>query len=227
MSHTQVIVPLMVLATGVVVVAIVFYFTCFARRRRMLALMEWANNENLDFDPDGDGTEASLFPELNSLPPTAECAENVFTGLWRGYAIHAFDYHFSKQTDPTSSEGVLSVLIVEAPCPLKPLFLRPKQLKDSVAQVMGAVAIQFETAAFNRRFLVQAADRKWAYDVLQPRALELLLQAAPFNIEFSERYVAASRGGLFSLRAYAQALTLVVGLLPEFVRQEEYARGTT
>ena len=229
MIPPQYIVPPLIFVVGAAIIASVTLATRWGCRKRRMALAAWAQKEGLYFSPERDDLMVNQFSDLKCFDHGRDrYAENVISGAWQGYGIQAFDYHFTSGYGRTETDHAFPALVVGAPARLKPLFIRPAGFRDKVAQTMGTEDIQFESAEFNRKFVVHAPDRKWAYDVLHPRAMELLLQTPSLAIEFSERSVIASRDGCFKVPDFAQALALVVGLLdllPNYVMQQEVVGG--
>ena len=65
------------------------------------------------------------------------------------------------------------------------LLVRPQGCLDAIAEHFGAEDIDFESASFNRRFLVRASSKRFAYDILHPGMMALLMdtEAAPVLID--------------------------------------------
>ncbi len=65
------------------------------------------------------------------------------------------------------------------------LLVRPQGCLDDVAERFGAEDIDFESASFNRRFLVRASSKRFAYEILHPGMIALLMdtEAAPVLID--------------------------------------------
>jgi hypothetical protein len=61
------------------------------------------------------------------------------------------------------------------PVPVPDLSVAPESLLSRVGEAFGFSDIHLESEDFNRRFRVHASDSKFAYDVLSPRTMELLL----------------------------------------------------
>lgn len=58
-------------------------------------------------------------------------------------------------------------------CP--PLSIRPENVFDKIAGALGFDDIDFESEEFSRRFHVKSSDKKFAYDLIEPRMMEFLL----------------------------------------------------
>ena len=229
MNFAHYIVPLLVIVSGAVLIAVIFSIRQRTALKRLASLEAWADEAGLFISPLRDDMLLNQFSDLQCFDQGSDqFADNVISGAWQGYSVQAFDFHYTKEYGRSEVERVFSALVVGAPSRLKPLFIRPAEFKDHLAQAFGAQDIHFESAEFNRIFVVQAPDRKWAFDVLHPRAMALLLRTPSFAIEFSERSVLVAGRRRFQAGEYAQALALVVGLLellPKYAMQQEVAAG--
>lgn len=65
------------------------------------------------------------------------------------------------------------------------LRVRPEGVADRVKSAVGLDDIDFESAEFSRRYHVASRDRRFAYDVLHPRAIELLLEPGTPRFEIA------------------------------------------
>jgi hypothetical protein len=107
-------------------------------------------------------------------------ATNVLTGTYEGLPVVAFDYSY--ETHSTDSKGHRSTTVhrygvcaLRLPSWLPTLELTPETLLSRVAGALGLGDVELESEDFNRSFRVSASDPKFAYDVLHPRTMELLL----------------------------------------------------
>ncbi len=57
----------------------------------------------------------------------------------------------------------------------KNLLIRPEDLSDKIASTVGFQDIDFESKEFNKRFRIQASDKKIAYDIIHPQMIEFIL----------------------------------------------------
>ena len=74
-------------------------------------------------------------------------------------------------------------VIVRTPFARLPdLVVRPEGLFDKLAGVFGFDDIDFESEEFSRKYHVKSADKRFAYDVLHPRMLQMLLASKPHEI---------------------------------------------
>jgi hypothetical protein len=106
--------------------------------------------------------------------------------------------------------------VVDTGLPLKPLFIRPEGFFDKVTEFVGLDDIDFESAEFSQKFFVKAPDRRWAYDVLHQKTMELMLAYPRFYIEFQGTQVMAYYDNrTFSLGDFSSALKVVTTILED------------
>jgi hypothetical protein len=198
-----------------------------ARRRKEIAA--WAASKGLRFSEMKDHGMKDRFPDYDCLKQGDDrYALNIIEGDWAGRPILAFDYHY--ETHSTDSKGnrqthnhYFSAVILDSGLHLKPLFLRPEGLFDKLKGFFGFEDINFESAEFSRKFYVKAQDRKWAYDVIHARAMEYLLAAPRFSMQFSGRHVIAYTASTFTPAQFESAAETIRGLLdllPQYVLDE-------
>lgn len=197
-------------------------------QQRNNALAAWCARHQFSLNPSRDHAFDEMFPEFACLRGGSNrYAYNIINGRWDGRDLIAFDYHY--ETHSTDSKGRsqthhhhFSAVMLRTDLTLKPLVIRAENLFDKIAGVFGFDDIDFESAEFSRRFCVKSPDRRWAYDVLHPRAIQFLLDSPKFSIELDGRYVMAWRGGRFSVADREAALRVIDGLLdqlPAYVRE--------
>lgn len=160
-----------------------------AERERIAALNAMAARFNLSFDPSNSGhwhqhQHFSLFTRGHS-----KRAYNTFRGVVgageRAISIVAGEYEYKDETgtgkDRKTQTYRNSYLIVR---PVQfvyrqQLSLRREGVFDKVAGAFGFEDIDFESAEFSRRFMVKCDDKKFAYDVIDPRMMEWMMQNEP------------------------------------------------
>jgi hypothetical protein len=198
------------------------------KRRKELA--GWAQVNGLKFLPEKDHSVWMRYQLFKCLQRGEDrYAYNIMVGTSGTRVMSAFDYHY--ETHSTNSKGqrqthhhYLSALVVDAGLPLKPLFIRPEGLLDKVTEFVGIDDIDFESAEFSQKFFVKSPDRRWAYDVLHQKTMELMLAYPRFHIDFQGSQVMAYYDNkTFSLGEFGSALKVVTGILdylPESVVRE-------
>jgi hypothetical protein len=183
-----------VLGIGVVIAIAVLGHAKEKRRREALA--NWASSKQMYFHVDRVYGFDDQHPELAFLGQGSNrYAYNIVSGSWGPYEATAFDYHY--ETYSNDSKGnrqthhhYFSVLLLQPDFPLQRLQIRKEGIFDKLKSTFGFKDINFESAEFSRRFFVMAEDRKWAYDVIHTRTMEVLMRNVDFAIECDHQVMA-------------------------------------
>jgi len=102
-------------------------------------------------------------------------APNLMTGQYADHALTCFDYQYTVGGGKNSHTYYFLCVVMSSRVPFRRLCVRPESAGDKVLGFLGAGDIQFESDEFNRRFHVECEQPRFAFDVLHPRAMELLL----------------------------------------------------
>lgn len=197
-------------------------------KKRREELARFALARQWTFDPDRVSGYDAHYLEFDFLDRGSNrYAHNILAGTHNGYSLTAFDYHY--ETHSTDSKGRrrthhhrFSVAILEAHFDLRPLVIRPEGLFDKLSAAFGWDDIDFESAEFSRRYHVSSPDRRWAYDIIHQRTMELLLGAPAYEFHFSGRRLAVRSAGRWEPWEFGKSIDLGVAVLdgiPEFARQ--------
>lgn len=148
------------------------------------------------------------------------------------YPAALCEYHY--ETYSTDSKGrrtthhhYYSVLFLEVPLALSQVRIRPESFFDKIAAAVGFDDIDFESAEFSRRFHVSSNDRRFAYDLLHPRAMEYLLGRPQWCWEFDGRVIALYRSGHLEAETVRPAIDAAAGFIPLIPRHIWSDRGLT
>lgn len=182
----------------------VFVFVAMAsharERHRRELFQQIAQQTGLHYNPDRNRELAHHFQFLNSLAVGSNrYASHVLTGELDGVGVVAFDYHY--ETHSSSKKGHktrhrhLSILTADLPKPFPELTIRPEDVFSKVAQTLGYDDIDFESAEFSRRYCVRSRDKKFAYDVCHPLAMDFLMRFNDLDIEIEGTTIAAVQRG--------------------------------
>ena len=217
--------PLVVILFILLVCAVIAY-AIYAAAQRRKELAAWAQSKALNFSPAKIHDMDSSFRDFKCLHRgRSRRAFNVITGQLGGREIIAFDYRYTTGSGKNRQTHNFSAMIVTAPLPLKPLYIRREGFFDKITEFFGADDIDFESAEFSRKFFVKSPDKKWAYDVIHQRMMEYLLGAPKFAIQFAGDSIIAWRQTTFKPDEFQSAFDLIEGILdrlPEYlVRQQE------
>jgi hypothetical protein len=157
---------------------------------------------------------------LDGRVRTAEGHEiDLLAGEWR------FLVTTSNGKSTTTTEYVFGFVVIghgAGPCP--GLQVRKENLFDRLAGAIGWDDIDFESVEFSKKFHVKSPDKRFAYDLLDPRMIELFLVADSIpqvdlvHGHFCLHYGRSSRLEPPMLDLLMQWGTLFVDRIPRVVR---------
>jgi hypothetical protein len=103
--------------------------------------------------------------------------ENVVWERQRGTEIRAFDYWYEDPAPdrPVTPRRRLTCAVVPLGASAPRLRIAPRELHDDMRAVLGLREIELELEGFNRRFVIQAEDERFAIAFLEQRMMEALL----------------------------------------------------
>jgi hypothetical protein len=213
---------IIVLAVGIVGAVILFsYLFSLERRKKMAA---YAESQGWRFSPDRDKGMSEGYPAFKCLRRGhSRYAYNIMHGSRDGRDVTAFDYHYVTGHGKNRQVHNFSALIVQSPLALKPLYIRPENVFDKVADFFGLDDIDFESAEFSRKFFVKAPEKRWAYHVIHQQMMAFLLEAPSFHIQFDASDIMVWRSRRLSVEDFHEAFALIQGILerlPEYVKKQ-------
>ena len=134
---------------------------------------------------------------------------NVLQGSVRGRRIYAFDC------------GGISAAMTPFDCGFKPVSIRPETVGGAAVDDQEKIA--FESHEFTNRYRVTAEDRRYAYRVVTPRIMELLLAHPGFSVDLAGNVLLVYSNGLWSSDQFQEAVELLCQFaetLPQLVLNE-------
>lgn len=171
---------LFLLAVVLVVVGAVYAWQQKQKRREDLAA--WAFQHGLTFSHDDQHRLDRLELHLFSLGDGRGC-ENVVSGTWQDRPVHLADYWYYDE-DHDNEGGTsrtyhrFSIGLTKVDAWLPPVRIGHETALSRLGDKLGFGDVDFESEAFNRKFRVKAADREFAYKLLDARMLGWLLTTA-------------------------------------------------
>ncbi|MBW7940651.1 MAG: hypothetical protein H3C63_18140 [Candidatus Omnitrophica bacterium] len=134
-----------------------------------------------------------------------------------------FDRRYKTGSGKNETTHNFSAVMLDTGMPLQPLLIRQESFFDKVGEFLGFDDIDFESQEFSSKFFVKSPNKKWAYDILHQKAMEYLLLAPAFTIEFQGSTIMAYRDKRFSIADFDAALTVIqdlVQLFPDYLLRE-------
>lgn len=158
------------------------FFGYHQAKKRRETCAAFAQMQGWAFQPEEDGEIDQRYSELSFLQTgTQRHAFNRMSGAYADGQALCFEYHYATHT--TDSKGhssthhhYFSVAIFIPNFSLQTLGIRRENFLDNFAAMFGVNDIDFESGEFSRKFHVSATNKKYAYDVLHPRSMELLMK---------------------------------------------------
>jgi hypothetical protein len=221
------------LIVGLPVAGYFAYRSWQQEQKRRELLLTWATNSGFTYVVEDDGWcerwQGSPFGEGDHRK-----AANVVTGTVADRPFVAFDYSY--QTHSSDGKGGRSttthryvVASVQLPAYLPQLQVTPENVLTRLGNAFGLDDIELESEDFNRRFRVQAGDRKFACDVLTPRTMQLLMSRPALSWRIDGTDIVAWQDGRLSpgvaLRTTSQLRDVIDGI-PSFVWHDREIGGS-
>lgn len=225
-------------AIGVIgLIAVLGYYSWRAEKKRREALQAWATARGFSFNYAHDTLYATRFSFLDPLRQGANrYAYNVMVGQHEGRNVTVADFHY--ETYSTDSKGrrqthhhhfTLLTLALDVYFPHE-LKIRPEGFFDKLTAMVGFDDIDFESNEFSKRFHVKASDKKFAYDIIHQRMMEVLLNHRSTRCEMEQNTIALFSGGArWKPEQLDAQLTLIREIedhLPEYLLRDLKTRGS-
>ena len=156
------------------------------RRSELAAL---AKKLQLQFRPDPDSELADQYFFLYWMQHgEMRHAYNVLRGHYSGFQVLIFDYRFTIMTPasrntPAGPDYYYSVFIVQMKGHFPKLTIARENMSSRLLEALVKPHINFESPEFSKGFCVRSDDRKFGYDVCNPRMMEFLLANKDLTIE--------------------------------------------
>ena len=146
-------------------------------------------------------------------------ADNGIAGTWKDMPFKAADFWYYEETarDAQGRQGGrtyrhFSVAAIDIPAWLPDVTIARENLMTVLANRLGMSDIDFESEEFNRSFQVRAEDRKFAFELIDPRMMQWLLSCdRRLGFELHGRGIL-----VYSKRLAAKDLIVMIGSLEEF-----------
>ena len=144
-----------------------------ARQRRLMLLCRRAG---LDFAPLDLNQDTAWLP-FAMFGRARSGTENVVWDRTRGTDIRAFDLWYEEPADdrPVAPRRQVTCAVVPLAFSAPRLRIAPRDLDDEVKTALGLREVRLELEEFNRRFVVETQDERFAVAFLEQRMMEGLL----------------------------------------------------
>lgn len=214
--------PIFLIFIGVFLVVIVL--SILQTQRRKQEMRAYAQSKGLQYHEGNHRDFDRRFPAFSCLQRGhGRYASNVIIGELGPFAVCLFDYRYKTGSGKNETTHNFSAVMLDTGMPLQPLLIRQESFFDKVGEFLGFDDIDFESQEFSSKFFVKSPNKKWAYDILHQKAMEYLLLAPAFTIEFQGSTIMAYRDKRFSIADFDAALTVIqdlVQLFPDYLLRE-------
>ncbi len=159
-------------------------------------------------------------------------AHNILQGQHDGRALVAFDYVYHTTESSTDSNGNhssrevshwYSVVGLQVGASVPALSVTPEGFFSRAIGKLLNRDIELESEEFNRAFTVTSPDRKFASDVLHPRAMEYLLTVRDLAWRTTNGSILTIESGRHEpaeIDHRVVVLDRILDLVPDFVRDQ-------
>lgn len=161
--------------------------------RRRAGLAALAQSLGLRFAPGTDPGHDDRYAQFDVFRRGhSRVATNTLHGTMplfeRPCQVRAGDFRYrERRSDGKGSRTCrFSYLLVHLPWTTPWLHIRPEGVLDKLKGALGFDDIDFESEQFSSKYHVQSGDKRFAYDVLHPRMMELLLAGNPLPIRIAD-----------------------------------------
>ncbi|MHC4958293.1 MAG: hypothetical protein ACYTGN_07940 [Planctomycetota bacterium] len=182
-----IIIPLIV---AIAIVAI--YASWLSNKKRREAMERLARAYNGKFHADDPyGLSERYRRRFDALTPGSNrYAYNVV----RCADFTLFDHHHQTSDGKNTHHHHRTFLLYKHDTDLGSVHIRPEHFGDKLAAFAGFDDIDFESAAFSKRYHVKSDDKKLAYGLFHPGMIEYFMGMRDITLAASEHLVLATRG---------------------------------
>lgn len=196
--------PVLVIVLIVVLLGVLVWWSWLQAKKRREALAALAARLGWRFEPGKDSLHDEEYAHFEIFRRGHSRA--AYNTLWGDLELGGgrwpakagdFVYRVTSSSGKSTTTHTyrFSYLIVHLPwAGLPDLLVRREHAFDKLAGAFGFDDIDFESEAFSRRFHVKSPDKRFAYDVLHPRMMELLLSADPAAVDIEHGRCCLSDG---------------------------------
>jgi len=195
---------ILIIIPVIAIVAILAYFAWKAERQRTLDLMAMAHQLGFQFDPGRDRSLDSRYAHFevfrqghsrsasNLMSGDLACGDRTCSTLMGDY-----EYKITTSNGKTTQTTTyrFSFAILHLPyAGVSDVLIRPEGFVDKIKSAMGFDDIDFESSEFSRCFFVKSPDKRFAYDLIDPRMMEFLLATRPPPIDMERGRILLTDG---------------------------------
>lgn len=217
--------PIVVIAGLILFAAGYWWWDSTAEERHTHAMAKFARINKWDYQPETREYRQALrsFPFDQGINQRdLKRIEGTFNGRRCSTFTHQYEMGAEDKKRRTDRWQITAV---ELEYPLQTLDIVPDDYLAKSAKLFGGQDIDFESAAFNKKWRVVGRNPKYAHDIVHPRMMERLLKpdADGLAIRVEGPYILCwqwNRQGPADLARRLGVLTSMAKLIPAFVLKE-------
>lgn len=214
--------PLLMGAIMAVVMLIATIWRSIAMKKRTSDLQALAPQLGFNsFKPERNSGFAAAWGFLGQLQHGEDrYALNLFEGTYQDEKLYAFDYHYVVGSGKNRQVCYFTMFMLVIKQTFPRMNITPESLFMKIEGVFYSENIKFESAEFSRAYFVHSEDRKFAYDVCNPKMIDFLLDHRDLNIEIQGPVIALvfkPECPVNQYQANLQRLVQIRKLLPEYI----------
>jgi hypothetical protein len=129
----------------------------------------------------------------------------------------------SMEAEERNRPGSMFTVVLGSALHYQNLIIWPESIKGFLPESTGLTNVDFESSEFNRTFFVASDDKRFAFDVVHPRMMELLMTHPTWGVELAEHTLTAWTLDYLPPRKYGEGLEFAMSLqqlLPEYLKEE-------
>lgn len=213
----------------VVIVAIIVGAVLAQRmnQKRIAALVQWASAGNWAWSPRRESSPQHSFSLFNQGHSRFSKNHLTKAGIYPTPGLGAasarlFEYHYAVTTSngKTMQENHywFRCALIEQEADLGQVQIRDENFADKLVQSIGFDDIDLEDPEFSKRFVVNAKDRKDAYDLIGAGMMQAMLQHYGWHIETNGRSLLIHRTGRLSASMCQEMCDVSAAMLAQLPR---------
>jgi hypothetical protein len=150
-------------------------------------------------------------------------ASNIIEVPLGSTSFLSIDFSHTITEGKNQVEHLWGISVLRVPCRFPHLLIRPRDRKDMIRQAFWLRDIQFESELFNRSYLVKSDHDKFAYDILHPEMIELIMALPAGYVQLSDNYILLAKPGLNTGRQIDDSIVMLKRLfeaIPQYVQDD-------
>lgn len=218
---------------AVVIATIAIFWWANERAKKRLAALHAAAAElGLRFDPALVADHDERFKQfaIFQMGDTRRAYNTMFGTLMIGGAhrnVLTGDFKYtvtsSNGKDTTRTTFHFSYVLVQLAQRVPELIIRRENFFDKIKAFLGFDDIDFESAEFSKRFSVKSTDKRFAWDLIDPRMMEWLLDTACPAIELEGDWLCMADNSQWAPDEYKRKVALASAFMDHW--PEHTVRG--